>query len=448
MFMGAGDCLIAAQPSIWRFNMKFVVTLVTALFYSMLAAGSTPNDGLEMAVPESVGFSSERLQKITDFAQGQVARGEHAGVVTMVARHGKIVHFEAAGRYGVDDDRPMTTDALFRIFSMTKPITSVALMMLYEEGAFQMSDKVSKYLPQLGDLRIYNDGKIEEAGYEVTIEQLFTHTAGMTTTFRPDNPVDAMYEQAKLNWSPDLDAYIDALAQLPLRYEPGTRYHYSAATNVLGALIEKFSGKALDVFFKERIFTPLGMNDTFFEVPEDKLLRLAGNHLWDSEDNRLIPAPVGMLPAYSNVTLFLGAGGLVSSAMDYMIFCDMLRRGGSYNGVRILGPKTVQYMTRNHLTPEVRNNGFNEFPESHLYPGQWFGLGFGVMLEPAISGVVTSQGEYSWGGIADTKFIIDPEEDLIAIVMTQLVASPWPTQFRMKVATYQALTALNAGQTP
>ena len=184
------------------------------------------------------------------------------------------------------------------------------------------------------------------------------------------------------------------------------------------------------------------MNDTFFEVPDEKLPRLARNHLWDAENNRLTPVPEGMLPSYSEVTLFQGAGGLVSSAMDYMIFCDMLRRGGSYNGVRILGPKTVQYMTRNHLTPEVRNNGATEFPESHLFPGQWFGLGFGVMLDPAISGVVTSQGEYSWGGIADTKFIIDPEEDLVAIVMTQLVASPWPTRFRMKVATYQALIEL------
>ncbi len=428
--------------------MKYVVTLFAALLYSVIAAGEARNDRLAIALPESVGFSSDRLKKITEFAQGQVDRGEHAGIVTMVARHGKIVHFEAAGRYGADDDRPMTTDALFRIFSMTKPITSVALMMLYEEGAFQMGDKVSKYLPRLGGLDIYRDGKIEAADFEVTIEQLLTHTAGMTTTFRPDNPVDAMYQQARLNRSVDLEAYIDALAKLPLRYEPGTRYHYSAATNVLGALIEKLSGKTLDVFFKERIFTPLGMNDTFFEVPDDKLARLATNHFWDAEKNRLIPAPPGVLPSYDDVTLFLGAGGLVSSAMDYMIFCDMLRRGGSYSGVRILGPKTVQYMTRNHLTPAVRNNGFNEFPESHLFPGQWFGLGFGVMLEPAISGVVTSQGEYSWGGIADTKFIIDPEEDLVAIVMTQLVGSPWPTRFRMKVATYQALTGLNTAQKP
>lgn len=426
--------------------MKFVTTLLAALLYSICAVGETATDSLQMADPESVGFSSERLEKISDFARGQVTRGEHAGVVTMVARHGKIVHFEATGQYGVDDDRPMTTDTLFRIFSMTKPITSVALMMLYEEGAFQMSDNVSKYLPQLGNLDIYRDGGIEEAGYEVTIEQLFTHTAGMTTTFRPDNPVDAMYKEARLGWSRDLDSYIETLSQLPLRYEPGTRYHYSVATNVLGALIEKLSGKSLDAFFQERIFTPLGMKDTFFEVPDAKLSRLAGNHLWDKENNRLVPVPEGLLPEYTGVTLFQGAGGLVSTAMDYMIFCDMLRRGGSYNGVRILGPKTVQYMTRNHLTPAVRNNGATEFPESHLFPGQWFGLGFGVMLEPAISGVVTSQGEYSWGGIADTKFIIDPEEDLVAIVMTQLVASPWPTRFRMKVATYQALTELRAGQ--
>jgi len=420
--------------------MKFIIVLLLGVVACGLQAAELPT-----TKPEKAGFSSERLHKITEFTQRAVDDGRHAGFVTMVARRGKIVHFEAVGQYGVDNDKPMDKGALFRIFSMTKPVTAVAMMMLYEEDKFQMSDPVSKYLPELANLTLFNDGEPATGSFNPTIEQLFTHTAGFTYGFRPDSEaVDAMYHDTDLINSADLDDFIGRLSQLPLRFEPGKRYNYSVAYDILGAIVEKISGQSLDVYFRERIFEPLEMNDTFFSVPEEKLSRLATNHYWDREQDALIAAPPDDLFSNTEVTFFSGGGGLVSTAMDYMVFCEMLRRGGSYNGARILGPKTIQYMTMNHLTPEVRNNGATDFPESHLYKGQYFGLGFGVMREPGLSEVISSAGAYSWGGAAGTKFWIDPEEDLVAILMTQLMWAPTDRRYQMKIATYQALTELGS----
>lgn len=216
------------------------------------------------------------------------------------------------------------------------------------------------------------------------------------------------------------------------------------ATDVLGALVERLSGQSLEQFFQTRIFDPLDMRYTFFNVPDNKLTRMAGSHLWNAERQLLEPMPAGLLPPPSGVTLFSGGGGLISTAQDYWRFCDMLRRGGELDGVRILGPKTVQAMTMARLTPEVRDNGAREYPASHLYPGQSFGLGAGVITDPAQAQVISSQGEYSWGGIANTKFWIDPEEDLIVVFMSQVMGTPHSDRHRfdLKVATYQALTEL------
>ncbi|MFT4824470.1 MAG: CubicO group peptidase (beta-lactamase class C family) [Halioglobus sp.] len=398
---------------------------------------------LPRSKPEKMGFSSERLQQISKFTQRHVDEEKHAGFVTMVARHGKIVHFEAVGRYGIDNDKPMEEDTLFRIFSMTKPITSVAMMMLYEEGAFQMNDLVSEYLPALKDLKVYHESGNYEDAAPITIEQLFTHTAGFSYGVRPEDPVDQLYREKDPLSGKDLEEFIQRLSQLPLHFHPGTRYHYSVATDVLGAIVEKISGQPLDEFYRQRIFEPLGMKDTYFNLPEDKLDRLATNHGWDQENNRLslLPPQLQRRPV-TGVTLFSGGGGLVSTAMDYMIFCEMLRRGGSYNGARLLGPKTIQWMTMDHLRPDVLARGAGEFPESHLYPGHSFGLGVSVIINPAIASVVSSKGAYSWGGAADSKFWIDPEEDMVVVLMTQLMGSPWETRYKMKSATYQALTEL------
>ena len=422
-------------------SMKTTVLLCLLLLVAPLQAEERAN-----LTPEAVGFSSARLSKVSEFVDREILAGRLAGAVTMIARHGEIVHFESAGRYGLDDDRPLDTDALFRIFSMTKPITTVAAMILYEEGAFHLGEPVTKYLPALEGMSLLVDGQLVAPNNTMTIEQLMTHTAGLTNGWHVEHPVERAYRDAALQNSPDLDAFIKTLGTLPLRFEPGTRYHYSVATDVLGALVERLSGQTLEQFFHERIFEPLGMRDTYFNVPAEKADRLARDHLWDAERQQIVPMPDGLLPPTSGVTLFSGGGGLISTAKDYWRFCEMLRRGGHLEGVRILGPKTVQAMTMARLTPEVRDNGATEYPASHLYPGQSYGLGFGVITDPAQSQVISSQGEYSWGGIANTKFWIDPEEDLVVILMTQVIGAPYSDRLRfdLKVATYQALSTLGA----
>lgn len=400
-------------------------------------------DDLPVVPPESAGFSSERLQKVGEFVARNIEEGKHAGIVTIIARHGEIVHFEAAGKFGVNSDKAMRKDTLFRIFSMTKPITSVAMMMLYEEGRFQLNEPVSRYLPEMADMQVYKDGQLQDSKSPMLIEHLFTHTAGLSYGFLPDDPVDGYYQSADIWNSVDLDEFIGKLGSTPLRYEPGEQYYYSVATDVLGALVERISGQSLEAFFNERIFGPLGMRDTFFSVPEDQRARFAENHVWDYELARMQPLPDQGRRPYKDTTLFSGGGGLVSSAMDYMRFCEMLRNGGSYNGARLLGPKTVQYMRIGHLPEGLTHGGPEGMADTLLYPGQSFGLGFAVIEQPGLSQVVSSRGEYSWGGAADTKFWIDPEEDLVAILMTQLMRSPHETRYQMKVATYQALTQIN-----
>lgn len=417
-----------------------ISTVMCVLFLYATAQGEISSETIERA-----GFAPERLQKINAFVQRDIDAGRISGAVTLVARHGQLVHFSAQGNFGSDDPRPLDVDTLFRIYSMTKPITTVAAMMLYEEGAFHLGDPIDRYLPEFETVQLLRDGELVAPERSMTIGQLMTHTAGLSYGWHPDDPVDQAYEKADLINSNSSDDFIERLAGLPLRFEPGSRYHYSVATDVLGVLVERLSGMSLETFFQTRIFTPLGMTDTFFNVPADKVDRFATNHYWDAQRGTIAPIPKAMAQPFMGVTVFSGGGGLVSTARDYWIFCEMLRRGGHFNGVRILGPKTVQFMTTDQLTPRVRNNGASEFPDSHLYPGQSAGLGFGVITNPAQTGVISSKGAYSWGGAANTKFWIDPEEDLIVILMTQVMGAPYgdALRFDLKVATYQALTQLD-----
>ena len=424
----------------------FLWNAVAAVLLTVAPLHPLPAHSNEQASPESVGMSSESLKSMARFVNRHIEAGHITGGVTLVARHGKLVHLEAHGQRGLDDARPMTTDALFRIFSMTKLITTVAAMMLYEEGYFHLNDPVAKYLPALANLEIYNQGELVPVGRPITIEQLMTHTAGLTYGWANDHPVELAYQESALQYSDNLDDFLSKLGKLPLRFTPGERYHYSIATDVLGALVERLSGETLETFLSTRLFQPLGMDDTFFNVPLGKLDRVVPNHGWNPETNALGPLPALYQMPIQGVTLFSGGGGLISSARDYLIFCEMLRQGGSYERVRILSPKTVEFMTIDHLTAEVRNKGTTEYPAQHLYPGQSFGLGFGVITDPGQTGVISSLGAYSWGGAANTKFWIDPEEDLIAIFMTQVINAPFGDQLRfdMKVATYQAITELGS----
>lgn len=418
----------------------------TALVLSLLAAPALGKD-VPSAKAEKEGMSSSRLERVTALGERYVAEGRVPGIITMVSRNGKIVHFEATGQRGLTDTRPLEKDALFRIYSMSKPITAVALMMLYEEGRFQLSDPAHKYIPELKDLVVHNpDGEPTPAKTAVTMQQLLTHTAGFSYGFDPLDPVDQQYQAAKIFEAKDLSDFATRVAALPLQFEPGSRWHYSVASDLVGLAVERISGVAFDVYLAERIFAPLGMEDTFFNVPADKRDRFLPNHGWNPQNSTLIDVTprTDARGNYVSGTLFSGGGGLVSSTMDYMRFAEMLRNGGSYNGARLLSPKTVQYMTLNHLPATIGASGSGEAPTLGQLgsSGVGFGLGFSVVTDPAAAATISSVGEYAWGGAAGTVFWIDPQEEIITIAMIQLMASPWPLRADMKTTTYQAITEL------
>jgi CubicO group peptidase (beta-lactamase class C family) len=407
-----------------------------AIFSLLLIISSSVNaKGVELGKAESVGMSGERLDKLNVLAERYVADGNYSGLVTLIARKGKIVHLNAHGNYGVDDGTPMKTDTLFRIYSMTKPITSIAAMMLYEEGKFHMNDPVSKYLPEFVDQKILIDGQLVTPDSPMLMRQLFMHTAGLSYGFTADNPVNIEYQKAELFQAKNLSEFITKLADLPLLYQPGERYHYSVSVDVLGAVVEELSGTSLDKFFNTRIFTPLKMQDTFFDLPKHKKHRLASDQFWNQQSNTISTMPAEQSRSFENVSLFMGGGGLISTAYDYFRFSQMVLNGGELDGVRLLSPKTVEYLALNHMTPKVRAVG-----EHNLYGGQSMALGYGVVTEPALMPAISSKGELSWSGLAGTKFWIDPEEELIGIALVQLYRAPWPLRFDLKVGAYQAIT--------
>jgi len=409
------------------------------LFYFLIANSKGINaKEISITKAEKAGMSSAQIGKVEALGAQYVREGKYSGIVTLVARHGKIVNFNAHGTYGVANSKPLETDTLFRIYSMTKPITAVAAMMLYEEGKFHMNDPVSKFLPEFKEQKIRVDGVLQKPKSPMRMRQLFTHSAGLTYGFSADHPVEVEYQKAKLFQSANLNEFTRKVAALPLRYEPGTRYQYSVSMDILGAVIEKLAGMSLDKFYHARIFEPLKMKDTFFEIPADKLDRLASDQFWDEASKSVQDMPVDQSRKYDKVTLFMGGGGLISTARDYFRFAQMVLNGGTLEGARILSPKTVEYLSLNHLTDAVRNEG-----EHDLHGGQSMALGFGVVTTPALMPAISSKGELSWAGLAGTKFWIDPKEQLVAIALVQLYSTPWPLRFDMKSAVYQAIAELN-----
>jgi len=370
--------------------------------------------GLAKAKPEEVGLCTERLKRINKVMQSYVDENKVAGLVTMVARRGKVVHFECFGARDIEANKPMQPDTIFRIYSMSKPITSVAVMMLYEEGYFQLNDPVSKFIPEFKDVKVFV--KKGKAGVEVK-----------------ETPVDEMYQEAKmLKWDETLEEKVGRLVKLPLANQPGSAWRYSISVDVLGYLVEVVSGERFDAFLEERIFGPLGMEDTGFYVPAEKMGRFATLYKAEEADNlgrdeTLYWGDFSKLPRFLS-----GGGGLVSPASDYMRFCQMLLNGGELDGVRLLSRKSVELMTANHLSEELIRSSLN-------IDGCGFGLGFAVLMDVAQSETLGSEGEYSWGGAASTGFWIDPEEELIGILMTQFM--PYNGRFtkEFKVLTYQAI---------
>ena len=411
-----------------------LINLVGTVSLLLCLAPYAAGQGIPMGAPEEVGLSSERLQRISPVMRSYVDRGKLAGVMTMIARRGKVVHFEKFGHKDIAADKPMEFDTIFRIYSMTKPITSVAIMMLYEEGRFQLNDPVSKFIPEFKDLKVFKNETEDgiELAYtkrEMTIRDLLTHTSGLTYGWG-DGPVDKMYQQAKLFDPKDtLKDAVGRLSRIPLLHQPGTTWEYSVSTDVLGYLVEVISGVSFDVFLEERIFKPLGMVDTGFSVPDEKVGRYAALYKPDDQTGlEIVYTPP--LATGQRTFFFSGGGGLVSTASDYIRFSQMLLNGGELEGVRILGRKTVELMTMNHLPP-----GLHPFNQQ----GAGFGLGVRVITDVAETETVGSVGAFGLGGAASTVFWVDPEEELIGLLMTQLLANPYPFQQQFKVLTYQAI---------
>lgn len=398
---------------------------------------------LPAARPAEVGFSPERLKRLDATMQRLVEERELYGVVTIAARHGRVFHHKAVGMRDQEAGKPMNHDTLFRIYSMTKPIIGAAMMILYEEGKWKLDDPVHKYIPEFRDLEVYagenknGEPVLEEPEHAPTMRELMTHTAGFTYGVFGDTTVDEMYrEKDVLDPDSSLADMIDKLAGIPLLYQPGTRWVYSVSVDIQGYLVEKLSGKSLPDFLEERIFRPLGMRDTGFYVPKEKRDRFAQLYGWDEEKQVLQPIrgdQFGAADYNGPPSLPSGGAGLVSTARDYLRFCQMLLNGGKLGNARILAPATVDLLRADHLPA-----GMN------VYLGIGFGMDFAVTTAPVRAGTLTGKGTYYWGGAAGTWFWIDPEYDIVLVGMIQRMGagapgSPLDIRHLTVTALYQAL---------
>lgn len=398
------------MPSIFILRRAVLLLAAPCLF-----AASLPK-----SAPEEVGLSAERLKRVHALVQRYIDQGEIAGAVSLVARRGRIAHFESQGVMDLESKKPMKSDTIFRLASMTKPITSIAVMMLHEEGRFLLDDPISKFLPEFKNPKVAIANKPNEReleGYrlvpaerEITIRHLLTHSAGLASG--SGGPTIDMAKKLTGSRKPDdlLADYIRRLAALPLNFQPGTAWEYGPATDVLGRLVEVVSGQPLDKFFRERILGRLGMNDTWFYLPADRLPRLASAYTKENGGLKKLTAPG---PANPDGKYFSGAGGLAGTAEDYFRFCQMLLGNGQADGVRLVSRKTIEMMTANQI---------GRIPLwQDAYRGYGFGLGFRVRERLGESATLGSAGEYGWGGAYGTYFWVDPKEQMIGILMIQLM---------------------------
>jgi CubicO group peptidase (beta-lactamase class C family) len=376
-------------------------------------------DALPTAKPEDVGLSTERLARVTQVLKAETARGEYPGAVALVARKGKIAYFESVGQRDPATGAPMSKDAIFRLYSMTKPFTSVAVMMLVEEGRLVLSDPVSKFLPQLANLQVsvpHFDPATGKAVYAlvpaerpITIQDLLRHTSGLVYgSFTSHAQVKELYAKNGVDWRDVTPAeQLERLAKVPLAHQPGSAWEYSLSTDVLGRVVEAVSGTTLGKFLGERVFTPLKMTDTAFLVPKDKADRLAQSFATDKATGK----PIQLLDVTSPQKNDAGGAGSAGTTGDYARFCQMLLNGGQLDGVRLLSRTTVSHMASDHLG-DIKIAGT-------LDRGYTFGLGFAVRKETGLNASPGSAGEYRWGGAAGTAFWIDPKEQMVVVLMTQ-----------------------------
>lgn len=416
---------------------------------------SALTEDLLVTDPSAVGMSAARLERIKPAMQSYVDRSGFAGISTMLARRGQVVHFEQVGFQDRESGTPLGPDTIFRIYSMTKPVICAALMILHEEGRFQLADPIAKYMPAFGNARVLTVGpegqREEPLQRPITIQHLFTHTAGLTYSFMEDSPVSALHMAAGLmsNTTSPLEKLIGELARLPLAYQPGTRWHYSMSIDVLAHLIEILSGQPLGSFLQERLFGPLGMNDTGFSVPADQQHRVSAMYghpdisthafsqivsAWMAGKNERREVantyPVSDAPNFAR-----GGHGLFSTASDYMRFAQMTLNGSKPDSPRILRRKTVELMFSNHLAPALLPYQLGPIP----FTGYGFGLGSRVIMDVAQSGIPGSVGSHGWSGAAKTHFWVDPREEIVGLFMSQfMIAFDWPER-DFQVLAYAAL---------
>jgi CubicO group peptidase (beta-lactamase class C family) len=408
-------------------------------------------------IPESVGLSSDRLERITEWLQQQVSSERLAGCSVLIGRNGGIPYFHAVGKADVENDKSFERDTIVRIFSMSKAVTTVAAMMLYEQGAFQLDDPVSKYLPAFADTPVWLGGELSNTEPQrelMLVRHIMTHTSGLTYGFMHTNVVDEAYRDGSIEFGLKeglLEDQVNKLAKIPLVCQPGSQWNYSVSSDVLGRLVEVWSGQSLAAFFETAIFKPLGMKSTAFHVAAlyapasggdmSSVSKAASADEQASRGGLKLQEPYDKSRYCEPVAMYSGGGGLTSSIDDYGRFCQMLTNKGELDGVRLLGRKTVEHMRKNHL-PDNKDMAAMGQPvwSETSYDGIGFGLGFAVVIDPVKASIVTSEGEYHWGGAASTFFWIDPEEDLWVVFFTQLMpSSTYPIRRELRSRVYQTL---------
>ena len=440
----------------WSLSAVRAVAAASALAFSTCLSVAQQNVkpvtnyplDLTVVKPESVGFSSERLERLHTMLQEEVDQKHLAGVVTILARHGKVIDYRTYGYRDLAGSAPMTKDVIFRDFSMTKPITGVAMMILYEQGKWLPSDPIAKFIPEFAHLKVYKgmdpSGNmiLTDPDHPPTMRELMTHTAGFTYGFFGDTPVDKMYRDANLLASANLQEFIDKLAKIPLLYQPGQGWTYSMSMDVQGYIVEKLSGKSLPDFVRDNIYTPLGMRDAGFYVPEDKRNRFSVLYR-ASPNGELVADPSASRRSGDydvQPPMPSGGGGMVSTAEDYYRFATMLLNSGELDGKRILAPSTLKLMTSNHVPSELLTGKFG-IGSQIMRPGFGYGYDLAVVFDPPEANLSDGKGTFFWDGAAGTWFWVDPTNDIVFVGMIQRMMSPdnGRLQYRAHAVVNQAL---------
>ena len=412
-------------------NIRIALAALLVALASLPSSAQTPAhhpSDMTLVKPETIGFSTERLERLHQLIQQEIDRKQLAGAVTILTRHGKVVDYRTYGQRDIATGAAMTKDVIFRDYSMTKPVTGVAMMILYEEGKWLPSDPISKYIPEFAHLKVFKgvdaDGKmiLVDPDHAPTMQELMSHSAGFSYG-HGHTVVDAMFQEKKVMQSANLQEMIDKLATLPLNYQPGKGWTYSVSMDIEGYVVEKLSGQTLPDFIRDHIFLPLDMKNAGFFVPSEKRSRFATNYRDDPQGNFVPVAPGPPADYATQPTMPSGGGGMVSTAEDYYRFAQMLLNGGELDGKRILAPSTVKLMTSNHLPGNLLTGEFG-IGQHIMRPGFGYGFNCAVVFDPPEAALPDGKGTFFWDGAAGTWFWVDPTNDIVFVSMIQRMTSP------------------------